>query len=170
MTRSATVVLSSVVALLILLPGCTALESLGTFVRAPQFDEAPNRPAEIRLLPPSAANIAGGAGVRLWAEVTNPNPFGFTLSTLAGTLYVEETPAATVDLPLGLPLEAGGSDVFPIDVALSFARLPELAGAIQRAANDQPVPYRFEGTVGVQAGRLGTPVFGPMTLLSGSGL
>jgi hypothetical protein len=156
------------VALSVLLPGCTALESLRTLVQAPRFDEAPNRSAEIRLLPPSTANIAGGAGVRLWAEVTNPNPFGFTLSTLEGTLYVEETPAATVDFPLGLPLEAGESDVFPIDVALSFARLPELAGAIQRAMNREPVPYRFEGSVGVEAGRLGTPVFGPMTLLRGT--
>jgi hypothetical protein len=34
--------------------------------------------------------------------------------------------------------------------------------------NREPVPYRFEGSVGVEAGRLGTPVFGPMTLLRGT--
>ena len=168
MKRTAAIATLPIVALLVLLPSCTALEGLRSLVQAPQFDEAPNRPAEIRLLPPSAANLAGGAGIRLWAEVTNPNPFGFTLNTLQGTLYVDDTAAATVDFPLGLPLEAGGSDVFPIDVALSFSRLPELAVVIQRAMDDQSVPYRFDGTVGVQAGRFGTPVFGPMTLLSGS--
>ena len=29
------------------------------------------------------------------------------------------------------------------------------------------VPYRLEGTIGVDAGRLGQPVFGPMTLIRG---
>ena len=31
----------------------------------------------------------------------------------------------------------------------------------------QAVPYRLEGTIGVDAGRLGQPVFGPMTLIRG---
>ena len=39
---------------------------------------------------------------------------------------------------------------------------------IEHAVDNQPVPYRFEGTVGVEAGRLGMPTFGPMTLFSGS--
>jgi hypothetical protein len=36
------------------------------------------------------------------------------------------------------------------------------------AAVAQPIAYHFEGTVGVDAGRLGTPVFGPMTLMRGT--
>jgi hypothetical protein len=36
-----------------------------------------------------------------------------------------------------------------------------------RIAGGQSLPYRLEGTIGVDAGRLGQPVFGPMTLLRG---
>jgi hypothetical protein len=72
-----------------------------------------------------------------------------------------------VDFPLGLPLAAGGETTMPIDLTVSFANLPGLADSIRRAVNRQPLGYRLEGTVGVNAGQLGQPVFGPMTLLRG---
>ena len=147
---------------------CTALGQLGLVVQPPRFAEAPDRPAEIRLLGPTASRPLGGAGVRVWATVTNPNRFGFTLSTLRGRLYLQESSAAEIDLPLGLPLTAGAEETFPIDFSISFAELPGLGDAIRRAAGRQPIDYSFEGTVGVDAGRYGHPEFGPMTLLRGT--
>ena len=119
------------------------------------------RPAEIRLAGST------GAGVRLWTHVTNPNPFGLTLGTLKGTLYLDAARAADADFPLGLPLTAGGESEIPIDISISFSDLPGLSSVARRIFARQSVGYRLEGTVGVDAGRLGQPVFGPMTLLRG---
>jgi hypothetical protein len=38
---------------------------------------------------------------------------------------------------------------------------------IRRAATGQTLAYQFDGTVGVDAGRLGRPTFGPMMLMQG---
>jgi hypothetical protein len=57
---------------------CATLESLRQFVQPPRFAEARDQPAEIRLQPPSGARPLGGAFIRLWVRVSNPNPFGFT--------------------------------------------------------------------------------------------
>lgn len=157
-----------VLASAVLANGCATLQGLSAFIQPPRFDEAPGRRAEIRLLPSSTTNRLGGAGVRLWAQITNPNAFGFTLSTLRGTLFLDEARATTVDFPLGMPLEAGGQTVVPIDLQFGFSELPQLGNAIKRALGKQPIDYRLEGTIGVEAGRLGTPVFGPMTLLRGT--
>ena len=148
--------------------GCATLSRLGPLVRAPEFGEAPDRQAEVRLLPPSAGNPLGSASVRLWTTVKNPNPFGFTLSSLSGTLYLDDARAATTEFPLGLPLAARGETVIPIDIAVSFAELPQLATVVRRALARQPVDYHLDGTIGVDAGGLGTPVFGPMTLIRGT--
>src|SRR4029453_10580290 len=95
------------------------------------------------------------------------NPFSLTLGTLKGTLFLEDNRAADVDFPLGLPLAAGGETTVPIDLRVSFANIPGLADSVRRAINPQPLPYRLEGTIGVDAGQLGQPVFGPLTLLHG---
>jgi hypothetical protein len=136
-------------------------------VQPPRFEEAPDHPAEIRLLPPASGLPVGGAGVRLWAKVTNPNTFGFTLGTLRGTLYLEDSRSADVDFPLGLPLTAGAETTVPIDLSISFSDLPGLANVIRRAVGREAIAYRLEGTIGVDAGRFGQPTFGPMTLLTG---
>lgn len=149
------------------LSGCATLEGLRGLVQAPRFEEAPGQQPEIRILGPSARQPLGGAGVRLWTRISNPNAFGLTLGTLRGTLNIENAHAADVDFPLGLPLRAGGDAVVPIDLSVSFADLPGLADAIRRAANREPLAYHLEGTIGVDAGQLGQPVFGPMTLLRG---
>jgi hypothetical protein len=147
--------------------GCATLGSLGALVQAPQFEQSPDRPAELRLLPPSAGNPYGGAGVRLWTRVTNPNAFSLTLSRLDGTLFLDEARAALVDLPLGLPLDARGETEFPMDLTVSLTDLPGLADALRRAGRGESIPYRLDGTIGVQAGRFGAPEFGPKTLLRG---
>ena len=109
----------------------------------------------------------GGAGVRLWLDVTNPNPFGFTLSSVRATLMLEGMRAATGDFPLGLPLQTGQSTVVPLDLSIHFADLPGLAGTLRQLAAGATVPYALDGTVAVEAGRLGTPSFGPMRLTTG---
>jgi hypothetical protein len=144
------------------------LGQLGMLVQPPRFDQALDQPAEIRLLSPTTDLALGGAGIRLWTKVSNPNGFGFTLSTLRGTLFLDDARTTTVDLPLGLPLAPRGETVLPIDLVLSFSELPGLRDVALRALRREPIAYRFEGTVGVDAGRFGTPEFGPMTLLRGS--
>ncbi len=148
--------------------GCAALEGLRTLIQPPRFSEADGQPAEIRLIGPGqGAGPLGGAAIRLYTRVRNPNPFGLTLRTLSGSLFLEGGRAADADFPLGLPLAAGGDAVIPLDLRVSFADIPGLADAIRRAVSGQALGYRLDGTVGVEAGQLGTPTFGPMTLLTG---
>lgn len=151
----------------LLLSGCAELNKLAALVQAPRFEQDPDHRAEIRMSRGGSGLPIGGAGVRLWARVTNPNPFGLTLGTLKGTLFLEDSRAADVDFPLGLSLAAGGDTTVPIDLTVSLANLPGLADSIRRAIDRQPLAYRLEGTIGVDAGQLGQPVFGPMTLLRG---
>ena len=148
--------------------GCAALEGLRALIQPPQFSEAEGQPAELRLVGPGqGAGALGGANIRLWTRVRNPNSFGLTLSTLAGTLFLEGSRAADADFPLGLPLTANGDEVIPLDLRVSFADIPGLATAIRNAVTGRPLAYRLNGTIGVEAGRFGTPTFGPMNLLSG---
>ena len=148
--------------LLFALQGCAAgLGQLGALVQPPRFEQIQDRPAEIRM-----AGL-NGAAVRLWTRVTNPNPFGLTLGSLKGTLFLDESRAADAEFPLGLPLGAGAQSEVPIDIAISFSDLPGLSGVARRILARQHVGYRLDGTIGVEAGRLGQPVFGPMTLLRG---
>jgi hypothetical protein len=147
----------------LLLQGCAgALGNLNALVQPPRFQQVPGRQAEIRVLG------LDGAGVRLWTRVTNPNPFGVRLGTLKGTLFLEESRAADADFPLGLDLGAGADTELPIDISVSFRDLPGLGGVARKVVARQPVPYRLEGTIGIDAGRIGRDMlFGPMTLLRG---
>src|SRR3954464_10824487 len=61
--------------------GCAELNQLAALVRAPQFDQATDRQAEFRVMGAGSGLPIGGAGVRLWTKVTNPNPFALTLGT-----------------------------------------------------------------------------------------
>lgn len=146
---------------------CASLEALRGLVQAPQFDEAEDRDHELRLSRPSLDSPVGGATVRLWTKVSNPNGFGVTLGTLRGTLHLQGSRAARVDFPLGLPLQARSEAEVPIDIVVDFQDVPALGQAISRAISRQPIAYELEGTVSVEAGAFGEPVFGPMTLLRG---
>src|SRR4029453_6817455 len=75
---------------LTLFTGCAELNKLASLVQAPRFEQAPDRQAEIRVMGPGAGLPVGGAGVRLWTKVTNPNAFSLTLGTLKGTLFLQE--------------------------------------------------------------------------------
>jgi uncharacterized membrane protein YphA (DoxX/SURF4 family) len=151
---------------MLLTAGCAAITSLSQLIQPPRFEQA-DQPAELRLMGPSLSHPAGGAGVTLWIRVTNPNPFGFTISTLDTTLLLEGQHAATSTFPLGLPLGAGQESVVPIDLTISFADLPGLANVLRQAVSGRAVGYQLDGTVGVDAGRFGQPTFGPMLLVRG---
>ena len=96
--------------------------------------------------------------------MTNPNPFGFTLSTLKTDLSLEGNHAASGEFPLGVPLTAGQQTIVPLHLSVSFADVPALSRTIGRLAVGGSAAYQLDGTVGIDAGRLGTPIFGPMRL------
>src|SRR5688500_9681598 len=146
---------------------CAKLGGLGGIVQPPSFEQADGREAELRFLAPSLERPVGGAGVRLWLEVTNPNTFGFTLSAMRATLMLEGTRAASGDFPLGLSLRAREATVVPLDLSISFSDLPGLSETLQRIGSGGTVPYALDGTVTVDAGSLGQPSFGPMRLTTG---
>jgi hypothetical protein len=150
------------------LAGCASLGALAQAIQAPTFRAASGQQSQIRLLAPGLDHPLGGLSLRLYTEVTNPNPIGITLAALRGDLALEGTNAAKVDFPLGLPLAAGGSSVVPLDVSISFADIPRLAQIIPQALNRGSVAYSLNGTVSVDAGVLGQPTFGPMRLVEGS--
>jgi hypothetical protein len=146
--------------------GCATLGALGLGIQPLRFHADRDRPAELHL-GGGLRGLPASAVLRMWARVENPNPVGLTLSTIDGTVYVDDIRAASVDLPLGLPLEAGMEEVVPLEVSIRLSDLPRLAGSILRAVEGEEVPYRLDGRFRVHAGQLGTPTFGPMTLLSG---
>jgi hypothetical protein len=149
------------------LSACAAL-GLGNVLQAPQFSVAAGRNAELRLVGPSLQSPLGGAGIRLWARVRNPNPFGMALSALEGSLALEGTRAANVNFPLGVPLLASQDTVIPLDITIRFSDLPGLANLATRLISQSSVNYQLDGTVTVDAGLLGQPKFGPSTLLTGN--
>jgi len=154
------------VAALPALSGCATLAQLG--IQAPQFSVDNTQQAQLRLVGPSFGHPQGGAAIRLYARVRNPNPIGLTLARLAGGLQLEGQSAAQVDFPLGVPLQGNSEAVVPLDIIVNFNDIPGLANVLLRAVTGQSVRYGLNGTVGVDAGVLGQPTFGPMNLLSGS--
>jgi len=142
-------------------PACTALQQLQAFLQPPRFEQDDQSRSEIRL------RGTTGAAVRIWTRVSNPNSFGMTLGTLQGTLHLEGSRAATVDFPFGLPLQARGEEIVPIDISVDFRDIPGLGQAISRAISKQPIAFEIEGTIGVSAGGLGMQTLGPMTWLRG---
>lgn len=142
-------------------PACAAaLQSLGSLIQPPRFEQDDQNRSEIRLR-------GNGAAVRVWTRVSNPNSFGVTLGTLQGTLHLEGSRAATVDFPLGLPLPAQSEEIVPIDISVDFRDVPGLGQAITRAVARQPIAFEIEGTIGVSAGSFGMQTLGPMTWLRG---
>lgn len=152
-------------ALALALAGCA---SLGQLIQPLQFSVPGDPPAQLRLLGASAGNPLGSLQLRLYARVGNPNPVGVSLVNVVGGLLLEGTPAAEVDFPLGIPLEAGGETVVPFDISVRLSDVPRLVPTLTRALTGTPIEYRLDGRFGVDAGALGQPTFGPTTLLRGT--
>jgi Late embryogenesis abundant protein len=159
--RSASVRAVVLAAMMTSTPACTALQQLQAFIQPPRFEQDDQSRSEIRL------RGTTGAGVRIWTRVSNPNSFGLTLGALQGTLHLEGSRAATVDFPFGLPLQARGEEIVPIDISVDFRDVPGLGQAITRAISRQPIAFEIEGTIGISTGGLGTQTLGPMTWLRG---
>lgn len=141
--------------------------TLNQLVQPPQFSVAQGRDTQLRLLGPSTSRPLGGASLRIWARVQNPNAFGLTLAALRGNIFLENEQAGEVDFPLGLPLTASGDTIIPLDVNISFADVPDLIDVVQRMVSRNSVEYRLDGTVTVDAAPFGQPSFGPSTWLRG---
>jgi hypothetical protein len=168
-THKETAVRNAFVALVaaFLLGSCAHLEGLPV-VQPPTFQVAGDRQAQLQLLGPGLDRPLGGARVRLWARVQNPNRLGITLNTLNGALFLEGQRATVVEFPLGLPLLAAQDTVIPFDIVLGFADVPNLGPALLQALNRGDAQYRLEGQLRVDAGLLGQPTFGPMTFIEGA--
>jgi hypothetical protein len=158
---------STTCAAMLLALGLSGCATLAEMIQPPRFSVAGDRQSELRLLGPSAARPLGGAAIRIWAHVQNPNAIGITLTQLTGDLVLEGTRAAGVEFPLGVPLVAAADTVIPLDISLSFADLPGLADVFARVITRNVVAYRLDGTLAVDAGVLGEPRFGPSTWLAG---
>ena len=157
----------AIVTCALLLVACASL-NLADAVQAPRVSDVSDRDATLRILAPSTDHPAGGAAVRMWSRIENPNAFSINVTRLTGDLFVGDGGGVGVDFPLGVPLVANGDTIVPLDVTLGFDALPALGRTLVAAALEGSVPYRLDATIGVDAGMLGSPVFGPLTLLSGS--
>jgi hypothetical protein len=100
--------------------------------------------------------------------VENPNTFGLTLGRHRRRGLPGRHARRVRGLPLGLPLEPGLGQDIPLDVSLSLRDLPGPRGACSAAPwAGSRWAYRLDGRFTVDAGALGTPSFGPATLLRG---
>jgi hypothetical protein len=145
--------------------GCAALEQLG--IQALRFESADDRGTELRLFEPSAGRPLGGAALRLWAHVENPNGFGLRLTEVEGDLSIADAGVVDVEFPLGLPLVAFQDTIVPLDVSIGFDDLPAIGRIARAVVVGDRMDYRLDGTFAVEAGRYGAPRFGPLTLLEG---
>lgn len=147
--------------------GCASLAgTLG--LAAPSFQRVEDRPATLEVLGPSLVRLEPAARVTVWAAVRNPNDVGITLSELNGWLVLEGEEVAAVDLPLGLPLEARADTIVPLRISFDLSSLERLGGAAEAVLTRRALDYALEGRLGVDAGPLGRPVFGPRTWISGT--
>ena len=161
-----TLVSGSVLLLLIASAGCASFLRFLP-VEAPRFELVRERGSVLSLDPASVLTGRPQATVRIWTRVTNPNGFALTLSTFEGDLFVEGRDLAQLDLPLGLPMPAAGDTVIPLDVTFGLPSLATLGTLGEALLSGRGVEYRLDGTLGVDAGRLGQPSFGPRTWLTG---
>jgi len=159
--------LGSVVLLVAAAVALGSCASLNQLVQPPEFTSADGRDAQLQLVGPSSARPLGGATLRIWTRVRNPNAFGLTLAALRGNIFLEDTRAGDVEFPLGLPLAAAADTVIPLDISISFSDLPGLVDVAQRIVTRNRVAYRLDGTITVDAAPFGQPSFGPNTWIRG---
>ena len=146
--------------------GCASVAGL-LGISEPRFAAASNRASTLRLGGPSLQHPRGSATIRVWTQVSNPNAFGLTLTTLDGTLAFEGQDLVDVELPIGLPLVALADTVIPLDLTFGFESVSALQSVAMSLFTRSELSYELKGTLGVDAGPLGEPTFGPRTWLRG---
>lgn len=166
MTRGRKAIASIVVLAAVATAGCATLGSLLNVV-SPRFELVPEREAVLTLDPISILTDNPFVVVRVWTRVTNPNNFGLVISKLTGDVFLEGREMAEVNLPLGLPLPAARDTVIPLEIRFGIPSLSSLGALGSALYARRPVTYRLDGTIGVDAGALGEPTFGPRTWLQG---
>jgi hypothetical protein len=152
--------------LALVVSACAGLQNLLN-IESPRFELVSDRESVLSLDPVSILTDEPFVVVRLWTRVTNPNSFGLTVSRLEGDVFLEGREMAEVDLPLGLPLLAARDTVIPLELRFGIPSLGSLGALGQALLARRPVRYRLDGTIGVDAGALGEPTFGPRTWLQG---
>src|SRR5262249_55183823 len=107
--------LAAVLGLVLFGAACATLSTL-LGIQEPRFAVASGRTGPWSLGAPTITPPRGSATMRVWAQVTNPNAFGLTLSTLNGKLALQGGDLVDVRLPLGLPMYAAADTVIPLDL------------------------------------------------------
>jgi LEA14-like dessication related protein len=147
-----------VLALPLLLLGCVQ-----NLVRSPQFEL--REAGLLKLNPPGLNGIAPEAVIRISLEGRNPNPFEMSLSEFKFDLYLDGAKVAVGGTP-GFKLKANGAPgIVPVDVEIPIA--PSTVQNLLKIAGGSRVTYRVDGSFTVDAGALGKPRFGPVTLAQG---
>ncbi len=142
----------------LLLLGCVQ-----NLVRTPQFEI--REAGLLRLNPPGLNGIAPEAVIRISLEGRNPNPFEMSLNELKFDLYLDGAKVAAAGTP-GFKLKANGTPgIVPVDVEVPIA--PSTLQNLLKIASGSRVTYRIDGSFSVDAGALGKPRFGPLTLAQG---
>jgi hypothetical protein len=155
---------------LVLALSVAACATLGQLlgVQEPVFQMASGRTSVLRLGAPSITHPRGTATLTVWTQVSNPNAFSLTLSTLDGKLALQGKDLVDVTLPLGLPLPAVADTIIPLDLTFGFESLSALGSLATSIVTRDAVDYELKGTLGVRAGPFGEPTFGPRTWLRGT--
>jgi LEA14-like dessication related protein len=150
----------------LVLSACAGLQNLLN-IESPRFELVTDRESGLTIDPISVLTDEPFVVLRVWARVINPNSFGLTLSRLEGDVFLEGREMAEVDLPFGLPLQAARDTIIPVELRFGIPSLSSLGGLGQALLARRPVRYRLDGVIGVDAGALGEPTFGPRTWLQG---
>jgi hypothetical protein len=129
-------------------------------VRPPRFKLTDDHPSAIHFRMP--LKPSGGADIRLWIKVLNPNPFAITLEKLETRLILAGYRAAYGNVLMDLSIDAGQSSVVSLNLSFSSADL-----MLNPAVVGPTVNYRLNGVVWIDAGKFGRPMFGPIAILSG---
>ena len=153
-------------AAILTLSGCASLGPLGRVILPLRFSEVPGERSTIRLVGPNARQPLGGAALRLWTRVHNPNPVGLTLSTLRAEVSL----TALARPPATFPWASAPGSRRVRHPTRPVNRFCRSAGPGRCAS-----PDRVESGRGLPAGwefqyrgwRPGPPPFGPMRLFEG---
>ena len=144
--------------LALLLSGCVQ-----NLVRSPQFEM--REAGLLRFNPPGLSGIAPEAVIRVTLDARNPNPFDLNLEELRVELLLDGAKIAASSIN-GLAMKPNGAlSTFYADIEVPIT--PSSLQSLGKIISGSSVQYRLDGGFRVDAGVLGKPRFGPVTLAQG---